>query len=218
MIRAIIFDLDGVLADTTKIHFDSLLWAISTHLPVGIEEAMKLVTDDGTTTKHKLIKLQKQLSLTDEVVKLIDTLKQDKTKENLVGISTNDEVIHTIRELKIRNCKLAVASNARAENVEIILNTLGIKDQFVEILSNESVSKPKPDPEIFLEVMRRIGVQPYETLILEDSESGIAAANASKAFVLKINSCDETNLENILNAIQKANYCRADGGNGFQIF
>lgn len=217
MIKLIIFDLDGVLADTSEIHFNSLIYSVSTILQISVDEIKSVIRNDGTTTKNKLAILKSKYSLSDSNIRAIDAMKQDLTKNGLKDLVPNEVITHTIKDLKLRKLKLAIGSNSRKENIELILDVLEIKDQFVEILYNEIIVNPKPDPEIFLTVMNRLNVQPQETLILEDSVSGIAAANASGAYVLKINSCDETNLENILNAIQKANYCSANGRDGFQI-
>ena len=69
---------------------------------------------------------------------------------------------------------------------------------FQVMLSNEDVSKPKPDPEIYLTAFSTLGVDPRQALVVEDNENGIRAARASGAHVLEVRNVDEVNLDNIL--------------------
>ena len=73
------------------------------------------------------------------------------------------------------------------------------------MISNEDVSKGKPDPEMYLTAMSNLGVLPKECLIVEDNENGIKAARASGAHLLVVKSVQDTNLDNLMAAIKQAN-------------
>jgi hypothetical protein len=78
-----------------------------------------------------------------------------------------------------------------------MMSKSGLEKYLDTMLSNEDVSKPKPDPEIYLEAMRKLGVSPDQTLIVEDNEHGIRAARTSGAHVLVVSDVSDVNLGNI---------------------
>jgi len=205
MIKLIIFDVDGVLVDTESIHRESLLDAVKyiTHLPES--KFSHLINIDGKTTKHKLELLKNHLNLTDLQVSLIDDKKQQNVIRHFYRPLVSSPDQYGMFEGLKDDYKLAVASNSRKENVLRILNVLGITHYFPTILSNDDVEKHKPDPEIFLTVMKMEEVEPNETLILEDSEAGKYAAITSGAHVLPVGALSEVTLENIQNEIRKIN-------------
>lgn len=219
MIKLIIFDLDGVLVDTEHIHRQSLIDAVKTitgRCPTDYEHLLKI---DGQTTKQKLNLLKHHLVLDDLEVQLIDDRKQQNVIRYLFrGLKTSPNQQEMISELK-ESYKLAIASNSRKENVITILNILGITNFFSIILSNNDVTNPKPDPEIFIAAMDSVNASPNETLILEDSEAGKYAAITSGAHVLEVDSLDMVTLTNIQNEIRKinANNRSADGRDGIKV-
>jgi beta-phosphoglucomutase-like phosphatase (HAD superfamily) len=72
------------------------------------------------------------------------------------------------------------------------------------MLSNEDVSSPKPDPEIYQKAIAQFGLRPEECLIVEDNENGVRAAIASGAHVLVVRDTEEVNFSNIMNRISQA--------------
>lgn len=218
MINLIIFDLDGVLANTESIHYESLCDAIYMETNISYECIRDIVKMDGSTTKSKLKRLQEKHDLFDYQLQEIDKLKQEMVLTAFELIRPDPEQIKMLTELELLVPCLAVGSNSRRENVNAILKALHIDEFFTYVLAAEDIQCPKPAPEIFEKIMEYADVGAKETLILEDSESGYAAAIASGAHLLRINSCDETNLENIIYAIKQSNNCSPDGGNGVTLY
>lgn len=101
--------------------------------------------------------------------------------------------------------KLAVASNSIRNTVEVMMQKASLAGYLDAMLSNEDVSRAKPDPEIYLKSMTLLGLAPYETLVVEDNENGIRAARASGAHVLVVGSVDEVNLQAIQQRIEECN-------------
>ena len=97
-----------------------------------------------------------------------------------------NEALFAILEALRPACRLAMVTTATRKNVEEILALFNCRDWFDLILTNAEVTKPKPDPEGFLTAMAHFGVTPAETVIFEDSETGLAAARASGAAVFKV--------------------------------
>lgn len=211
MIKLIIFDLDGVLADTEHIHYTSLLSAIKS--VTGINSSG--IKQDGSTTRQKLYKLQKEYNLSDDQINEIDKIKQLTVIERISALTPDLSQIDMLGNLRQLVGCLAVGSNSRRANVAITLERLEISNFFTYILSSEDIAKPKPDSEIFLKIIELANVLPTETLILEDSENGLTAAYNTGAHVLKIESCADTNLENIIDAINKTDSYSPDGWDGF---
>ena len=205
-IKAVIFDLDGVLVEAKKWHKDALNQALKLF---GCEISMKEhnALYDGLPTKLKLKMLQKYKNLPLELHDTIFKLKQVYTHEMFVSkCLSNFNQQHLFKKLKENNIKTAVASNSIRSTVDQAMLGLDIK-KFIEFsLSNEDVIKPKPDSEIYLKAIRRLKLDPLECLIIEDNPYGIAAAKASKAHCMEIKKFEDVNYIKIfdyINSIEK---------------
>jgi len=214
--KVIIFDLDGVLVDTENIHFECLVEAINFVTGLPENKFVQFVKSNGQTTTYKLNILKYELTLSDFQIKLIDDRKQQNVINRFNHIETSPDLYQMLTSLKMKY-KLALASNSRKENVMRILNILNITSFFSQILTNNDVRNHKPDPDIFLTIMEREHVLPNETLILEDSLAGKYAAISSGAHLFSVDSIADVTLENIRDAINKADNSSPDGGYGDKI-
>jgi beta-phosphoglucomutase len=97
--------------------------------------------------------------------------------------------------------KIAACSNSIRKTMEILFERAALSQYIDFYLSNEDVSKAKPDPEMYVVAIKRPGLAPTECLILEDNDNGIRAAKASGAHILVAQDVHEVNLENILQRI-----------------
>ena len=204
MIKAIIFDLDGVLVDTKQIHFEALNAALRKYKfeKISIDDHIKIF--DGLPTNEKLKILQKKKNLPKKYFLKINKYKQKVTAEILKkNIKKNDKIIHMMKNLHGKY-KIAVATNAVNSTLKICLNKLGISKYVDFKLSNEDIVNPKPNPEIYLRIFIKFGIYPSEALIVEDSHYGREAAISSGAKLLPIKKIDELDLKKIkLNLISK---------------
>ena len=204
MIKAIIFDLDGVLVDTKQIHFEALNAALRKYKfeKISIDDHIKVF--DGLPTNEKLKILQKKKNLPKKYFLKINKYKQKVTTEILKkNIKKNDKIIHMMKNLHGKY-KIAVATNAVNSTLKICLNKLGISKYVDFKLSNEDIVNPKPNPEIYLRIFIKFGIYPSEALIVEDSHYGREAAISSGAKLLPIKKIEELDLKKIkLNLISK---------------
>ena len=204
MIKAIIFDLDGVLVDTKKIHFAALNAALKKYefKEISIDEHVKIF--DGLPTNEKLKILQKRIGLPKKYFSKINNYKQKITAQILKkNIKKNSEIVKIMKSLH-RKYKIAVATNAVNSTLKICLNKLGISKYIDFKLSNEDIINPKPNPEIYLRIFIKFGIYPSEALIVEDSHYGREAAISSGAKLLPIKKIEELDLKKIkLNLISK---------------
>ena len=200
-IKAIIFDLDGVLVDAKDWHFEALNMAIGL-FGMEISRYDHLVTYDGLPTRKKLEMLSREHGLPGSLHGFINQIKQQYTIDY---IQTRCKPVfchqYALSKFKESGIRLAVASNSVRNTVKTILEKSGLLDYFEFFLSNEDVFLPKPNPEIYHKAMERLGFEPEECLIVEDNEKGIQAAHASGGRVLEVIDVQDVNYENIMNKI-----------------
>ncbi|MNQ83956.1 Phosphorylated carbohydrates phosphatase [compost metagenome] len=203
-IEAVIFDMDGVLIDAREWHYDSLNRALEL-FGHTISRADHLSQFDGLPTKKKLEMLSTGSRFPRKLHGFVNRLKQSYTLEI---VHTKCKPVYAqeraLSSLKSKGYKLAVASNSVRASVEAMMDKSSLAKYLDLMMSNEDVAKSKPDPEIYTAAMRRLGVVPERTLIVEDNENGVRAARASGAHVLVVSGVAEVNLENICGAIAKA--------------
>lgn len=201
MIEAVIFDMDGVLIDAKEWHFDALNRALRL-FGLEISLADHLTTFDGLPTRRKLELLTLTEQFPRELHGFVNTLKQNYTME-IVNARCKPTFIHeyAMSVLKARGMKLAVASNSVRSSVDAMMTRSNLHHYLDLSLSNEDVASAKPAPEIYDLAMRRLGVTPASTLIVEDNDNGVQAARASGAHVMVVKNVDEVNLAAIDAAI-----------------
>lgn len=197
MIKAVIFDMDGVLIDAKDWHYESLNKALRL-FGYEINRYEHLTTFDGLPTRRKLEMLTQIRGLPVELHAFINSMKQAYTME-IVHVHCKPTFHHeyALAQLKEHSVKLGVASNSIRHTVEVMMDRSNLSRHLDVMLSNEDVSKPKPHPEIYVKAMELMGVTPKETMIVEDNENGIKAARESGAHVMVVNETEDVNWENI---------------------
>lgn len=207
MIKLIVFDLDGVLVETKKLHYDAFNKALRDVDPkYEISYDEHLAKYDGLSTHKKLNILSREKGLSGMEFESIWHRKQLYTYEMLKGLTPDNRLIEVLKKLKNDyRYTIAVASNSIRSSVKITLLKLGLLEYVDFYLSNEDVKHPKPHPEIYLRAMIQAGVTPKETLIVEDSVIGRTAANNSGAYLLGVNNSSEVTYESIAQHIDCIN-------------
>lgn len=203
MIKAIIFDMDGVLIDARDWHYLALNKALS-FFGFEINRFEHLMAFDGLPTKAKLSMLSDREGLPAALHPFINQLKQQFTME-FVHAQCRPRFVHefALSNLKRQGYILVVASNSIRNTVQVMLDRAALLPYFEFTLSNEDVKNPKPDPEIYTLAITNLGLLPEECLIIEDNENGFKAALASGAHVMKVQKVDEVNFHNIICHIEK---------------
>jgi beta-phosphoglucomutase len=202
-IKAVIFDMDGVLIDAKDWHYEALNKALAI-FGLNISRHDHLVTFDGLSTGQKLKMLSKSHVLPESLHGFINEMKQQYTMD--ITHQLCKPIFHhqyALSKLKENNYQLAVASNSIRNTVKVMMEKSSLVDYLDFYLSNQDVSNGKPDPEIYNLAISKLGLKPKECLIVEDNENGIKAALASGANVLKVETINDVTFDNITRFIRE---------------
>ncbi len=202
-IKAVIFDMDGVLIEAKDWHYEALNKALGL-FGMQISRYDHLVTFDGLPTKKKLEMLSMERNLPQGLHNFINQMKQLYTMQ-IVYTSCKPTFIHeyALSKLKSADYKLAVCSNSIQATIETMMQKSALLQYLDFYLSNQDVKKPKPDPEIYNKAIGRLQLKPDEVMIIEDNDHGIKAAKATGANVMIVQSVLDVNLDNIQSHIDR---------------
>jgi beta-phosphoglucomutase len=174
----VIFDMDGVLVDSYRAHWQSWHF-MADELGKGLTE-VQFVSTFGRTSREIIAEHWGADSLTDEEIAEFDRRKEALYRE-LVDrdFPAMDGAIELIRALQGEGFRLAVGSSGPPENVALAVERLGAGQHFDTLVTGRDVTRGKPDPQVFLLAADRLGVAPQDCAVIEDAPVGIAAANVA---------------------------------------
>jgi HAD superfamily hydrolase (TIGR01509 family) len=204
-IRALLFDLDGVLIDAREWHFEALNRALAL-FGYEINRYEHLTTLDGLPTREKLKYVSVAKGLPSGLHALINELKQIYTKELIsVKCFPSFNVEFALARLKRSGFKLAVCTNSVRQTLDLMLSRSAIAEYFDVSLSNEDVAKPKPSPEIYLKAIASLhGLTPEDCLVIEDNHHGLEAARSAGVHIWAVKDPTEVTWTNISRRISEA--------------
>ena len=188
MFKGALFDLDGVIADTSTLHFEA--WKkltdnyFAAKLPSDLEEKTKGVS---RAESLKVILNYLEVSVSENMFQQLLFEKNEQYKESLKQLSPDNilpGVATFISELKQRKVKLALASSSL--NGPLILEKLTLAETFDTIVDPSKVENGKPAPDIFIAAAQSLNLQPLECIGIEDSIAGLKAIKESGAFSVAI--------------------------------
>lgn len=200
MIKAIIYDLDGVLVDATEWHYESLNEALMEVAGFKISREEHITTFNGLPTNTKLEILNKQGKISKELYQKIWEKKQEKTIEVIKKDATVDPSKIRLHGGTVQYRKVCVTNSIR-KTALLMLEKTGQLEYMDFVISNEDVKSPKPSPEGYIQAISKLELDPKECMIIEDSPKGIAAAKSSNAHVYEVSGYPEVTLENVLRKI-----------------
>lgn len=185
IIKACLFDLDGVICDTAKFHF--LAWK-------------RLANELGFDINHELNESLKGVSRKESLEKILDWGRchlSEEEKETFANLKnqwyleyvkemSEDDILPGVKELletlKGRNIKIVLGSASK--NAKLILELLNLTVYFDAIVDGNMVENGKPDPEVFLKGAAMVDVPPKECIVFEDALEGIKAGQAAGCYTV----------------------------------
>ncbi|MGQ0600531.1 MAG: beta-phosphoglucomutase [Anaerolineales bacterium] len=177
MVRAFIFDLDGVITDTAEYHYRG--WK-----RLADEEGLPFTREDnehlrGVARRESLMLILKDRIYPEETLQAMMTRKNDYYLNFIKEISPRD-LLPGAKELleELRAAGYKVALGSASKNAREVLERLGIGSLFDAVSDGFSVERQKPAPDLFLHAAQQLGLPPSECVVVEDAAAGIEAARA----------------------------------------
>ena len=182
--KAVIFDMDGVIVDTNPHHRTAWREYYQRNgRTLSDEDFVQYIS--GKHNSAIVAHLFANQTLTPDKVLQLGNEKEVLFRELYRPVITPVAgLIAFLKTLKEAGIRTAVATSAPVENLDFVMDALGIRHYFDALLNESMVSRPKPDPEIYQKAMALLNVNPADSVIFEDSITGIQAAKASGAYVV----------------------------------
>ena len=188
-IKAVIFDLDGVITDTAEYHY--LAWKqLGEELGIPFDrdfneklkgvsrlESLELILNHGNRQDDFTLEEKERLA-NKKNAHYVELIKQVTPDDLLPGI------LLFLKELKAASLKIAMASASK--NAFTVTQSLGVMEYFDHIVDAATVARSKPDPEVFLKAAQAVGVAPEYCVGIEDAAAGVTAIKEARMFAVGI--------------------------------
>ncbi|NFO10843.1 HAD family phosphatase [Clostridium botulinum] len=190
--RAFIFDMDGVIIDSEPIH-RQVHGEIMNTLGINISKG-ELALYAGATNEYIFTKLKERYG----IKKSVSELKDYKSKLIINKVKEESlEPINGIRELLNalikNNIKIAIGSSSPRSLIEAVIDKFNLHSAFDCIVSGEEVERSKPYPDVYIEVSKKLGINPEKCIVVEDSHNGVQAAKSAGMKCIGFNNVNSGN-------------------------
>lgn len=184
MIRAVLFDMDGLMFDTERVYDNA--WAAAAKeygitLTEDIMGQMRGINEELLRKKSK--KIFGESFDFDKFYERTNDISRETLDNN---VPHQPKLVELLDFLQQSGIKMAVASSTNTATVKKYLNTAQVAHYFDAIIGGDMVTRSKPDPEIFQKAAAALGVEPSECIALEDSHNGMRSASAAKCYAIMV--------------------------------
>ena len=195
MTKTVLFDMDGVLIDATEWHYEALNESLQI-FGFTIPRDEHINRFNGMTTKSKLQIMSEERNLPIGLHDIISDIKQDRTLRIASRMCfPNASHLILLSSLKERRIQVGVVTNSIRLTSEFMLEYAGLNRFLDALITNEDVSRPKPAPDGYLLAMEKLKSLPEETVVIEDGDHGIKAAELAGARVIRVSNPSDVSLE-----------------------
>lgn len=178
-----VFDCDGVLVDSEPVSE----WAWRATLAArGIDMGPDFSPWIGTTDQAIAVRFAAEAGMSP--ARLADeNARAFEERVAEVGLVVFEDAMAALEKTRAAGLGLAVATNSERWRLQAILGAVGLADIFAIAVTSDDVPRPKPAPDIYMEVARRLGMEPYRVVVVEDSPTGVAAGRSAGMRVVAVN-------------------------------
>lgn len=197
-IKAVIFDMDGVIFDTERIYLEDWTKVFKKYGYEMKKEIYLSVMGRGRKVVKEVFRKHfgQELPI-EKMYKEKDFLLNEAINNNKIPLK--EGAIEILNFLGNNGYKIALASSAKRDRILKQVELAGIKEKFKIIVSGDDVKNNKPDPEIFLKAAKGLDVSPKQCIVIEDSTSGICAASKAGMIALHVEDLKKADNEILLN-------------------
>ncbi|MDD5172062.1 MAG: HAD family phosphatase [Candidatus ainarchaeum sp.] len=176
MIRAVLFDFDGVVVQSERLHMDSFLELLSP-FGVNVSEERWYREFAGTGSRSIIERLAKEYNIKTDIGELVEKRKNlYEAKIRKGELRETPGVKAFLETIRKKGIKTAIVSGSHSSNVALAISTLGLDGLFDLIVSGDDIDIRKPDPGPFLHAAKKLDMKPSECLVIEDSYAGCESA------------------------------------------
>jgi HAD superfamily hydrolase (TIGR01509 family) len=186
MIKAVIFDMDGLMIDSEPVQSKSYEAVLNEYGKEPEYHDNGLVQVLGVHAGDNWKRLKEKHQISEPLETLLKKKKHayvELIKDQLIPMPG---LIKLLRYLQSQLIVMGVASSADLEQIKFILDKLGISNYFEVVVSGEEVKRGKPYPDVYLEAAKRLKVDPKNCLVLEDAETGVISGKAAGMTVIAV--------------------------------
>jgi beta-phosphoglucomutase family hydrolase len=183
--KAVIFDMDGTVVDTTRIEYDAWKQMFDEqHVDFPYEEYIQVLGAKGSEI------VKERMDIGDDQVEELLHQKEEYFKQLVEenGLQLIPDVEKVLQEIRRLDLKMALATGSSQEKLDFILERLQIRHYFDAFVTADDVKNGKPDPEVFLKAAQKLEVPPHECIVMEDASNGVEAAKNANMTCIAITS------------------------------
>ena len=174
MIKAFIFDLDGVIADSELLSGEASIKILARHgIEMTAKERKEAIGRRNEEIYEDILAARNLHMSVPDLIKEKDEVFNNMIKGTMKPIPNSIELVKSLKE---KGFEVAIATSSHTEKMEPELHELGIDHLFDVKINGDHIKRGKPNPEIFLVAAKKLGVKPEECAVIEDSEYGVEAA------------------------------------------
>ena len=195
--KAVIFDMDGVLIDARDWHYEALNSALRT-FGMEISYTEHLEKYNGLSTRQKLDYLTETQQLPRELHAVISDTKQNRTLRIAAEkCFPNTQHLILLDRLRNKGVLVGVYTNSIRETAEAMLKYAGLLSKIDVLVTNQDVINPKPDPEGYILVCKKLQIDPQDALVIEDGDYGIESAMRAGCRVLRVDNPSDVSIQQL---------------------
>lgn len=178
MLKAVLFDMDGVIIDSEPQHARAAVLALQKYnVNISIDYAYQFI---GTTTYHMCKKMIEDFSIEATPEELLQANEEMKDYlSQTEGYVAIPYIVDLMKNLQSHGVKMMIASSSSGKSIMDVMQFLKIDDILNGYISGTTVAHPKPAPDVFLAAAEQLGVDPSDCIVIEDSYNGVTAATAA---------------------------------------